>query len=80
MAELVKIEYFRVPPCWLFIRLETSDATVGWGEATLECHPDAIEGALEHLPVVSLAVIPVQSRISDKHVIVGDFTEQVQCR
>jgi galactonate dehydratase len=48
MADLVKIEYFRVPPRWLFVRLEIADGTVGWGEATLEGHTEAVEGALEH--------------------------------
>jgi galactonate dehydratase len=47
MADLVKIEYFRVPPRWLFVRLETADGIVGWGEATLEGHTEAVEGALE---------------------------------
>ena len=48
MADLVKIEYFRVPPRWLFVRLETADGTVGWGKATLEGHTEAVEGVLEH--------------------------------
>ena len=32
-AELVKIEYFQVPPRWLFVCLETSDATVRLGRS-----------------------------------------------
>ncbi|EIW78456.1 enolase C-terminal domain-like protein [Coniophora puteana RWD-64-598 SS2] len=40
-----KIEVFRVPPRWLFVRVETADGLVGWGESTLEGHTEAIEGA-----------------------------------
>ena len=29
-------QYFRVPPRWLFVRVETEGGLVGWGEATLE--------------------------------------------
>ncbi|KAF9528426.1 enolase C-terminal domain-like protein [Crepidotus variabilis] len=40
------IEAFRVPPRWLFVRVKTSDGIVGWGEATLEGHSEAVEGAI----------------------------------
>ncbi|KZT25655.1 enolase C-terminal domain-like protein [Neolentinus lepideus HHB14362 ss-1] len=39
------MEIFRLPPRWVFIRVETADGLVGWGEATLEGHTEAIEGA-----------------------------------
>lgn len=44
-----KIELFRLPPRWLFVRIETADGHLGWGEATLEGHTEAVEGALEDL-------------------------------
>ncbi|KAF8962553.1 enolase N-terminal domain-like protein [Flammula alnicola] len=44
-----KIETFRVPPRWLFVRVETADGIVGWGEGTLEGHTEAIEGAFHDL-------------------------------
>ncbi|THU92630.1 enolase C-terminal domain-like protein [Dendrothele bispora CBS 962.96] len=41
---------FRVPPNrWLFVRAETNDGIVGWGESTLEGHTEAIEGAFNDL-------------------------------
>ncbi|KAG6854504.1 hypothetical protein C0991_006106 [Blastosporella zonata] len=40
---------FRLPPRWLFVRLETSDGIIGWGEGTLEGHTEAIEGAYKDL-------------------------------
>ncbi|KAH9941879.1 enolase C-terminal domain-like protein [Epithele typhae] len=46
---IVKIETFRVPPRWLFVRVETSLGIVGWGESTLEGHTEAVEGACADL-------------------------------
>lgn len=40
---------FRLPPRWLFVRVETQDGTVGWGEGTLEGHTEAVEGAYHDL-------------------------------
>ena len=45
MSGIAKIETFRVPPRWLFVRVETHDGTIGWGEASLEGHAEAVEGA-----------------------------------
>lgn len=33
---IAKIEYFVVQPRWVFVRVESSNGHVGWGEATLE--------------------------------------------
>jgi len=49
MNAIIKIETFRVPPRWLFVRVETGDGIVGWGEASLEGHAEAVEGAFESL-------------------------------
>ncbi len=49
MNAITKIETFCVPPRWLFVRVETSDGIVGWGEASLEGHAEAVEGAFESL-------------------------------
>jgi galactonate dehydratase len=49
MSSIVKLEYFLVPPRWLFVRIEDSDGAVGWGEASLEGHCEAVGGALESL-------------------------------
>lgn len=42
-----RIETFYVPPRWLFVRVETEDGAVGWGEASLEGHAEAVDGAFE---------------------------------
>ncbi len=40
-----RIETFYVPPRWLFVRVETNDGHVGWGEASLEGYAEAVDGA-----------------------------------
>ncbi len=44
-----RIETFYVPPRWLFVRVESADGAVGWGEASLEGHAEAVDGAFEAL-------------------------------
>ena len=49
MPKIARIETFQVPPRWLFVRVETEDGAVGWGEASLEGHAEAVEGAFAAL-------------------------------
>jgi galactonate dehydratase len=49
--KITKIEYFRVPPRWLFVKITDEVGNVGWGEATLEGHTNAVEGALDAFAV-----------------------------
>lgn len=44
-----KIETFYVPPRWLFVRVEADEGVVGWGEASLEGHAEAVDGAFAAL-------------------------------
>jgi galactonate dehydratase len=44
-----RIETFTVPPRWMFVRVESEDGAVGWGEASLEGHAEAVDGAFEAL-------------------------------
>lgn len=47
MSRIVSIESFLVPPRWLFVRIGTDDGGVGWGEASLEGHGEAVSGAID---------------------------------
>ncbi|KAK4554859.1 hypothetical protein LTR86_008007 [Recurvomyces mirabilis] len=47
MAPIASIEWFRVLPRWLFVKITDSEDRVGWGEATLEGHTEAVEGTLK---------------------------------
>jgi galactonate dehydratase len=47
-VKIERIETFLVAPRWLFVRVE-ADGAVGWGEASLEGHAEAVAGAFEAL-------------------------------
>lgn len=47
--KISRVETFHVPPRWLFVRIEAGNGLVGWGEASLEGHADAVDGAFEAL-------------------------------
>lgn len=49
MSKIARIEIFPVPPRWLFVRVEGDEGAVGWGEASLEGHIEAVEGAFASL-------------------------------
>jgi len=42
-------DLYEVPPRWLFLRLETSDGTVGWGEPVVEGRARTVRTAVEEL-------------------------------
>jgi len=46
---IVDYELFAVPPRWLFLRVETADGSVGWGEPSLEGRTHTVRSALEEL-------------------------------
>ncbi|MGA2528754.1 MAG: galactonate dehydratase [Acidimicrobiales bacterium] len=46
---VVAIETFAVAPRWLFLRVETDEGIVGWGEPVLEGHAEIIETAVHAL-------------------------------
>ncbi|KAI8931384.1 hypothetical protein NX059_011717 [Plenodomus lindquistii] len=47
MGKIASIEYFRVPPRWLFVKITDEAGNFGWGEASLEGHTQAVEGCLD---------------------------------
>jgi galactonate dehydratase len=47
MSRILTLEYFRVPPRWLFVKISDSTSHTGWGEASLEGHSEAVEGCLD---------------------------------
>ena len=47
--QIVDYELFEVPPRWLFLRVETSDGTVGWGEPIVEGRSHTVRAAVEEL-------------------------------
>ena len=49
MAKIKNVEYFRVKPRWLFVKITDDEDRAGWGEGTLEGHTLAVEGALDEI-------------------------------
>jgi galactonate dehydratase len=47
--KIAAIDTFAVAPRWLFVRVRTDDGAEGWGEASLEGHGEAVQGAFEAL-------------------------------
>jgi len=46
---IVDYDLFEVPPRWLFLRLETANGTVGWGEPVVEGRARTVRAAVEEL-------------------------------
>lgn len=44
---ITRVETFPVAPRWLFVRIETRDGIVGWGEASLEGYADVVRAAVD---------------------------------
>ncbi|KAL2837606.1 enolase C-terminal domain-like protein [Aspergillus pseudodeflectus] len=49
MPKIKSVEYFRVKPRWLMVKICDEAGGYGWGEATLEGHDMAVEGALDEM-------------------------------
>lgn len=47
--KITKIETFHVPPRWLFLRMETSEGLVGWGEPVVEGRADTVAAAVAEM-------------------------------
>jgi len=47
--EIRSYELFEVPPRWLFLKVETADGTVGWGEPVVEGRAKTVRAAVEEL-------------------------------
>jgi len=48
-VKLRDVETFKVPPRWVFVRLETDEGIVGWGEPSLEGRADTVVAAVGEL-------------------------------
>ncbi len=47
--KITKMETFIVPPRWLFLRVETDEGIVGWGEPIIEGKARTVQAAVEEL-------------------------------
>ena len=47
--KITKLELFKVPPRWVFLKISTDEGICGWGEPSLEGHADAIVATVESM-------------------------------
>ena len=47
--EITDYDLYGVPPRWLFLRLETDEGVVGWGEPVVEGRSKTVEAAVEEI-------------------------------
>lgn len=47
--KITKLETFIVPPRWLFLKIETDEGIVGWGEPVIEGRAKTVEAAVHEL-------------------------------
>lgn len=67
MSTISRIETFLVPPRWLFVRIETDDGLIGWGEPVLEGSADVVRAAVDQYTELLLGADP--ARIEDLHTL-----------
>lgn len=49
MSKVAKMELFKVPPRWLFLKVTTEDGAEGWGEPVVEGRADTVAAAVREL-------------------------------
>ncbi len=47
--KIIKYELFKVPPRWLFLKIETDEGITGWGEPVIEGKADTVKTAVDEL-------------------------------
>jgi len=65
------VETFAVAPRWLFVRIETTDGVVGWGEASLEGNVAAVRTLLTSY--ADYLIGKDEDRINDHWVVLNRF-------
>jgi len=58
--KIIKMETFIVPPRWLFLRIETDEGIVGWGEPVIEGKAHTVKAAVEELSEYLMGKDPLQ--------------------
>ncbi|PTT88434.1 galactonate dehydratase [Pelomonas sp. HMWF004] len=60
---ITKLTTYRVPPRWMFLKIETDEGVVGWGEPVIEGRARTVEAAVHELSEYLVGQDP--SRIND---------------
>lgn len=47
--KITKLTTYRLPPRWMFLKIETDEGIVGWGEPVIEGKAKSVEAAVHEL-------------------------------
>ena len=61
--KITGMQLFKVPPRWLFLKVETDEGLCGWGEPIVEGRADTVKAAVEELAEYLIGKDPL--RIED---------------
>lgn len=61
--KITRITTYRVPPRWMFLKIETDEGLVGWGEPVLEGRAKTVEAAVHEMSEYLVGQDP--ARIND---------------
>ena len=61
--KITRISTYRVPPRWMFLKIETDEGIVGWGEPVLEGRAKTVEAAVHEMSEYLIGQDP--ARIND---------------
>jgi galactonate dehydratase len=61
--KITKLTTYRVPPRWMFLKIETDEGLVGWGEPVIEGRARTVEAAVHELSKLVVGQDP--ARIND---------------
>ncbi|HEY9132844.1 MAG TPA: galactonate dehydratase [Dyella sp.] len=61
--KITKLTTYRVPPRWMFLKVETDEGVVGWGEPVVEGRARTVEAAVHELSELVIGQDP--ARIND---------------
>ena len=56
--KISRVEVFHVPPRWSFVRIETDDGIIGWGEVGIQAQRQAVGAAVDTLAAQLLGADP----------------------
>lgn len=67
--KITKLTTYRLPPRWMFLKIETDEGIVGWGEPVIEGKAKSVEAAVHELGEYIIGQIQRELMIFGRHSI-----------
>lgn len=58
--KIIRLSTYKVPPRWLFLKIETDEGVTGWGEPVIEGRAATVEAAVHELEYILLGRNPLE--------------------